>query len=221
MDDKLPVRVSIGRIVEWIAERNGWAHLKDAGLTPERCEGHNELIPTRVSEESAQFYHLAADELLEAIHAERLPILGQKSGLASRPLESVLPGEFSELHSKPHADTPLQTILGEGRYLDIDDGSIRSRSTVFWGRLVALRDDVLRAWPETTPTCHASSVLDIAKRPLKHEAVVAWLQETYPERPPLSVFELMRELGQKAPHLGNVSKRTFETALQRAYGRAV
>jgi hypothetical protein len=194
MDDELPVRVPIRRVIQWIAERN-------AGTNPDV---------------GAQSYDLAAAELLEANHENRLPIYGQKDGMASGPLESVPPGDSTELRSSALADTPLKIILGERRYLDIVDGSIRSRSTVYWGRLIALREDVLKLWPKV-PISEASRSA-VEEKPTKLRAVTAWLKETYPERSPKKVNELMRELEQNAPHIGKVSKRLFEEAIKQAYG---
>jgi hypothetical protein len=51
----------------------------------------------------------------------------------------------------------------------------------------------------------------------KKEALVAFLRERFPSRPPLSVDEMMRDAKNENRSIGKFSKRTFEAAIKSAY----
>jgi hypothetical protein len=117
--------------------------------------------------------------------------------------------------------TTLIRALQEGRILAYPH-------QLRWDTWVS-RKDVLSEWNELgkpfTQVADAPPALGDdqlqppkeAQRPTKVEACAAWLREAFPNRPALTVDELMRR-AEKHPGIGQVSKRTFEAALKKVYG---
>lgn len=254
MTDEWPVRMSVREILEFIVTRNGGKRIEQLSLIRSKDDNwdDDDYHAIWFYDEDAKLYEDAADELLDAILGNRLHIFGQRAGRAGAPLEVVAPEEFTELRSSMLGETSIELILGERRYLNLVDGSIRNRREVFWIGLIAKRDDVIQllrcqdrvelstarepsSWeldgainvfaggiiytdPEyDARTGQLLSRSSIARKPSKTDALVAWLEKTYPKRPSKTVDELMKEAKQQAPEIGAFSKGTFEKAMSRCY----
>ena len=214
-DASIAIRVPVMELVGLIAERNGGKRMHD--LEMYRDGDDDDYRPVRFSNEDVKLYDDAADELLDAILTNRLPILGQRAGSPGAALETVASEEFTDLRDSVLGEPALGLICGESRYLDLVDGSIRSGRRVFWSGLVARRDDVLANWPVATPAHVATSAKPLARKQNKPETIAAWLKDKYPTRPTISNKELMKIVKKEGPNNLSFGNRTFDHALRIAY----